>query len=199
MHRYFNKTVTIDCLKINLSKPRPSRAIGNRLGEIQRGVSPSLVPPEGARYYVTMDVLSASHTRYNIQYHFVWIVKYRKGMLREKMKQIKLREIMEEIGKRYWFVIDTLGSDGDHVHCFLRAAPRYAPAEIMKIVKSISAKQMFKEFPEMRQQLWGGEFWGDGYYVSTVGDGVTVEIVRKYIEGQGKVTDHGTYEQTTLF
>ena len=146
-----------------------------------------------------MDNLSASHTRYNIQYHFVWIVKYRKKLLATENIQQKFREVITNIGERYWFTIDALGTDGDHVHCFLRAAPRYSPAEIMKIIKSISAKELFKTFPELRKLLWGGSFWGDGYYVGTVGDGVTTDIIRKYIQNQGKETAHESLEQLTLF
>lgn len=146
-----------------------------------------------------MDILSASHTRYNVQYHFVWIIKYRKSLLQDQARQSKLREIMQEIGQRYWFGIDTLATDGDHVHCFLRAAPRHSPAQVMNILKSISAKEMFKSFPEIKEQLWGGEFWGDGYYVGTVGDGVTVDIIRKYIENQGQATGHKPINQLSLF
>lgn len=146
-----------------------------------------------------MDTLSAAHTRYSVQYHFVWIVKYRKDLLRDENIQKKLREIIEGIAERYWFVIVSLATDGDHVHCFLRAAPRYSPAQIMNILKSISAKKIFEAFPELRKKLWGGEFWGDGYYVGTVGDGVTVEIIKRYIENQGIGTGHKTHDQLTLF
>jgi len=146
-----------------------------------------------------MDNLSAAHTRYSIQYHFVWIVKYRKNLLEPPDRQQTLRHIIKEIGERFGFVIDTLGTDGDHVHCFLRAAPRYSPSVIMNKVKSISAIQMFKVFPEIRKLLWGGEFWGDGYYVGTVGDGVTTDIIRKYIQNQGKETNHKDVSQLTLF
>jgi len=69
----------------------------------------------------------------------------------------------------------------------------------MNKVKSISAIQMFKVFPEIRKLLWGGEFWGDGYYVGTVGDGVTTDIIRKYIQNQGKETNHKDVSQLTLF
>ena len=148
---------------------------------------------------MAIDILKASHTRYSLQYHFVWIVKYRKDLLRDQDKQKGFRGVMEGIGQRYWFPIESLGTDGDHVHCFLRAAPRYSPAQIMNIVKSISAKEMFKMFPELRKLLWGGEFWGDGYYVGSVGDGMTVEIIKKYIENQGREVGHKPFEQLVLF
>ena len=74
----------------------------------------------------------------------------------------------------------------DHVHLFLIAPPRYAPAGIVQIMKSISAKKVFEEFPEIREKLWGGELWNDGYFVRSVGDKVTTEVIRKYIKFQHK-------------
>lgn len=156
------------------------------------------MPRRGIEWYHECMAISASHTRYSIQYHYVWIVKYRRDLLCDENVQKKLKEILHEIGERYWFEFDTIGTDGNHVHCFLKAAPRYAPSEIMKIVTSISAKEMFKAFPEVKKELWGGEFWGDGYYVGTVGDGVTSEIIKKYIENQGKETGHKSIAQLKL-
>jgi putative transposase len=72
----------------------------------------------------------------------------------------------------------------DHVHLFLSAPPRYSPAEIVQVIKSISGKMVFREFPEIKKQLWGGEFWSDGYFVRSVGDKVTSEIIRRYIKYQ---------------
>ena len=70
----------------------------------------------------------------------------------------------------------------DHVHLFLNFPPRYAIAKVVGILKSMSASELFKEFPELRRQLWGGEFWEDGYFVRTVGDQVTAEVVKRYIQ-----------------
>jgi putative transposase len=73
-----------------------------------------------------------------------------------------------EIGKRYWFKFDAIGTDGDHVHIFVGAAPRYAPSNIMQIIKSITAKKMFGKYPEIKKQLWCGHFWSEGGYIGTV-------------------------------
>jgi putative transposase len=64
--------------------------------------------------------------------------------------------------ERYWFDFDAIGTDGDHVHFFVGAAPRYAPSKVIQIVKSITAREFFKKFPEVRKPIWGGEFWSDG-------------------------------------
>jgi putative transposase len=96
----------------------------------------------------------------------------------------RLKEIFQEIAERYEFEIDTMQVGKDHVHLFLVAPPRYSPSEIVKTMKSISAKLVFKEFPEVREQLWGGEFWSDGYFVRSVGDKVTADVIRRYIRYQ---------------
>ena len=100
-----------------------------------------------------------------------------------------MKHIFREIAERYWFELEEMGTDGDHVHLFVGAAPKYAPSRVMQILKSISAREMFKHFPEIRKQLWGGEFWSDGGYIGTVGDGVTSEVVKKYVREQGSGKD----------
>ncbi len=78
----------------------------------------------------------------------------------------------------------TMEVKNDHVHMFLSAPPRYSPAGVVQIIKSISAKMVFKQFLEIKKQLWRGEFWSDGYFVRSVGDKVTSEVIRRYIRYQ---------------
>jgi len=113
----------------------------------------------------------------------VWVPKYRKMILKGELAK-RVREAFAEIAERYEFEIDTMEVKDDHVHLFLSAPPRYSPAAIVQMIKSISAKMVFKEFPEVKKQLWGGEFWSDGYFVRSVGDKVTSEIIRRYIKYQ---------------
>jgi putative transposase len=122
-----------------------------------------------------------SHAVYDLKYHLVWIPKYRKMVLRGDLAK-RLKVVFQEIAERYEFEIDTMEVQGDHVHLFLSAPPRYSPARVVQIMKSISAKIIFEEFPEVRKQLWGGEFWSDGYFVRSVGDKVTSEVIRRYIK-----------------
>ena len=96
----------------------------------------------------------------------------------------RLKEIFREIAERYEFEIDTMEAMDDHVNLFLVVPPKYAPARVVQIIKSISAKMMFREFPEIKKKLWGGELWNDGYFVRSVGDKVTAEVIRKYIRYQ---------------
>jgi putative transposase len=72
----------------------------------------------------------------------------------------------------------------DHVHIFIEVPPKYSPADVVRIMKSISAREVFKKYPKLKKQLWSGELWNDGYFVRSVGDKVTAEITRKYIEYQ---------------
>ena len=124
-----------------------------------------------------------SHAVYDLKYHMVWAPKYRKMVLRGDLGR-RVREVFGEIAERYEFEIDTMEVKGDHVHLFLSAPPRYSPARVVQIIKSISAKVVFKEFPDVKKQLWGGEFWSDGYFVRSVGDKVTSEVIRRYIKYQ---------------
>ncbi len=122
-----------------------------------------------------------SHAVYDLKYHVVWIPKYRKMILKGDLAK-RLKVIFQEIAERYEFEIDTMEVKDDHVHLFLSAPPRYSPARVVQVMKSISAKMVFKEFPEVKKQLWGGEFWSDGYFVRSVGDKVTSDLIRRYIK-----------------
>ena len=139
-----------------------------------------------------------SHCVYKIRYHMVLCIKYRKKMLFPSNRIQRLKEICSEISKRYCFEFDAIGSDGDHVHIFVGSEPKYAPSRIMQIIKSITAKQMFKAFPEIKKELWGGEFWSDGGYIGTVGEGITAEIIRDYVEKQGTQEEKEGYKQLNL-
>ena len=90
-----------------------------------------------------------------------------------------LKEVFEHIAEEYEFEGDTIKVMEDHVHIFIEAPPRYSPAQVVQILKSISAREVFKKFPKLRKQLWAGEFWSDGYFVRSVGDKVTADISRR--------------------
>ncbi len=125
-------------------------------------------------------------------------IKYRRKLLRDSDRINYIKSICHEIGERYWFDFDAIGTDGDHVHVFVGAAPRCSPPKVMQIIKSITAREILKQFPEVRKQLWGGEFWSDGGYIGTVGDGVTAEIIRNYVEMQGTPEEKEGYKQMNL-
>jgi putative transposase len=124
--------------------------------------------------------------------------KYRKKLLFENDKVEFFKQVCLEIGKRYWFEFDAMGTDGDHVHVFVGAAPSYAPSNVMQIIKSITAKHIFNKYPDLRKQLWGGQFWTDGGYIGTIGDGVTADIIKDYIEKQGTKEEKEGFSQMKL-
>jgi len=94
----------------------------------------------------------------------------------------KVGEVIREIAENHGFEIDTMEIAQDHMHIFLSFPPRYSTSRVVGMLKSISARVIFEEHPEVKKDLWGGEFWEDGYFVRTVGDKVTAEVIRKYIE-----------------
>jgi putative transposase len=126
---------------------------------------------------------ASAHAVYDLKYHFVWTPKYRKDLLIGEVAE-GVREILQSVAEAYDMEIDTMEVMEDHVHVFLSAPPRYSPARVMQIMKSISARETFARFPWLRRKLWGGEFWGDGYFVRSIGDQVTSEIIRRYIRYQ---------------
>ena len=127
-----------------------------------------------------MGLKRTSHAVYDTKYHLVWAPKYRKWILRGDIQK-RVKELFHETAEPHGFFIDTLEVAPDHVHIFLSFPPRYSISKVVGMLKSISASVVFKEHPEVKKQLWGGEFWEDGYFARTVGDKVTAEIIRKYI------------------
>ena len=110
----------------------------------------------------------------------VWVPKYRVRVLGVEERQY-LKELFKEIAEEYEFNIDTMEVMADHVHLFIEAPPSYAPARVVQIMKSISAKELYKRYPELRKKMWSGAIWGEGYFARSVGDVVTSEVIRKYI------------------
>ncbi len=96
----------------------------------------------------------------------VFCMKYRKKLLNNDIANF-LKNICTEIGERYCFEFDAIGCDSDHFHLFVGSEPKYSPSRVMQIIKSITARKIFKEFPEIKKQLWSGELLSDGGYIGT--------------------------------
>ena len=130
-----------------------------------------------------MEYARTSHAVYELKYHFVWVPKWRRMILKEPVART-LKKIFRGIAERYGFRIVEQEVVGDHVHLFVSAPPRYSPAELVKILKSVSWNRLMKEMPELKEELWGGALWSSGYFVRAAGDAVTSEVIRKYIRYQ---------------
>ena len=130
-----------------------------------------------------MGIRRTKHAVYDLKYHLVWVPKYRVRILKGDVAEY-LKEVFQEIAQEYEFWIDTMEVMEDHVHIFVEAPPRYSPSELVQIMKSISAREIFKKFRKVKRQMWSGEIWNDGYFVRSVGDKVTTDMIRKYIKYQ---------------
>ena len=135
-----------------------------------------------------MGIRRTKHAVYDIKYHLVWIPKYRKHIMNTKVADY-LKGVFQRIAEEHEFVIDTMEVMEDHVPIFVEVPPRYSPAKVVQVMKSISAREVFRQFPELKEQLWAGEFWNDGYFVRSAGDKVTSDVIRRYIEYQTHEAD----------
>lgn len=141
------------------------------------------------------EVHKGYHCAYQIHYHIVFPVKYRKALLRAEVTE-EIKRVSEELEERYAFEVEQIGCDKNHIHLLCSIHPKYAPGQIVRIFKSNTARELFKKFPELKKELWGGEFWTDGYYVGTVGERGNWNAVEAYIKNQGK---NPKTEQLRLF
>lgn len=120
---------------------------------------------------------------YNINYHIIWCVKYRKNVLNSAI-ETRLYELFDEIGKDKGFsVIESKVENQDHIHCFISAPPKISVTQIVKYLKGISGRRLLEEFPELRKSLWKGQLWNNSYFCETIGS-TSEENSRKYIERQ---------------
>ncbi len=127
------------------------------------------------------DYRKSSHSYYRCEYHFVWIPKYRYGVLIDNVKP-RFKEILRDLCD--WLDIEIIQGAIciDHVHMYLSVPPKYSPAYVMKILKGKSAELLYREFEVFRKKYWRSSIWARGYFVSTVG--VEREVIKRYIQNQ---------------
>ena len=145
-----------------------------------------------------MELKFASHCAYQIRYHQVLCVKYRREIFKKEKYIVWLKKVLHEICERYWYEIDEIGTDGDHVHIFVWSKPSVAPSQIMQKIKSITAKQLFKMYPEIKKELWWWAFRSEWGYIGTVWEWTREDIVRKYIKNQWNEREKQLYTQFKL-
>ena len=125
-----------------------------------------------------------SHNVSVLLYHYVCPAKYRRVVFSNEVDNT-LKETCFEISKRYQIHFLEIGTDEDHVHFLVQSVPMYSPTKIVTIIKSITAREVFRLNPEVKQKLWGGEFWTDGYFVNTVSKFGDENTISKYVREQG--------------
>jgi len=128
---------------------------------------------------------SLEHARtcvYNVNYHIVWSVKYRKAVLKGGIDEA-LKEMFKQIAAEKDFTIQAMEVMPDHVHIFASSHPKIAPSYIVKMLKGISGRWLMMRYPELKQQLWKGNLWNSSFYIETIGS-VSEEAVQMYIERQ---------------
>ena len=131
-------------------------------------------------------VRTAEHNAYQIHYHFVTPVKYRRSIFGRSEREQTLLTICSEIEERYDWQFEQVGVDQNHVHWLVSAAHKYSPSSIIQAIKSITAKELFQRHPDLREELWHGELWTDGFFIATVGEGGNQDSIKRYVANQGK-------------
>jgi REP element-mobilizing transposase RayT len=118
-------------------------------------------------------------------YHLVCPARYRSAVITKEVDE-KLKEVCQEIEKRYEIKFLEIGTEKDHVHFLVQSVPSYSPTEIVQKIKSITARKIFEAHPEVKKALWGREFWTRGYYIGTIGEPGDEEVIRRYVRNQGR-------------
>ena len=133
-----------------------------------------------------MVIRRTSHARYDLWYHYAWSTKYRKHIWRDSMRCEQVKRLFIQIAEQYDMQIGEIELLSDHIHFTLTAPPRIAPARIVQILKGISTKLLFNEFPGLKNEYWGGEIWAGGYFVRSVGQGLTKKQIDQYVREQSE-------------
>ena len=141
------------------------------------------------------------HKAHNVSvllYHYVCPAKYRRVIFDDKVDKV-LIQTCKEISKRYDINIMEIGTDGDHVHFLIQSVPMLAPTEIVRIIKSITAREIYRLCPQVKKKLWGGNIWSAGYFVATVSEHGNEKQIQNYVRQQGKEYTKMYRSQIKLF
>ena len=127
---------------------------------------------------------TSAHSRYTIFYHLVFCPKYRRKIFKDFDIDEDVKEAVKTMAIYHDWLVEEIETDQDHLHIGLSAPPRYSPADIVNLIKAWTYKHVYRTHPELKEYLWGGKMWAEGYYVSTVSDRTTKEEIKRYIRQQ---------------
>ena len=128
--------------------------------------------------------LHKSHNVTVLLYHLVFPAKYRRAVIDVEVDEV-IKEVCLAIERRYQIKFLEIGSDEDHIHFLVQSVPLYSVTKIVTLVKSLTAREVLGSCPQVKKQLWGGEFWSDGYFASTVGKHGSEGMIGAYVKQQG--------------
>lgn len=131
------------------------------------------------------EYIHKSHNVTVLMYHIVFPAKYRRTVIDADVDEV-LKEVCLEIEKRYQIKFLEIGTDLDHVHFLVQSVPTYSVTKIVRMLKSLTAREVFRRCPQVKKKLWGGEFWTDGYFASSVGKHGDEQMIGKDVKNQGK-------------
>ncbi|QDH81057.1 IS200/IS605 family transposase [Echinicola soli] len=146
------------------------------------------------------DHIFKRHNKTLLLYHLVFPLKYRKSVITDEIGA-GLKQICLDISERYEVHFVEIGHEPGHVHFLVQSVPSYSVSKMITMLKSITAKELFKRFPEIKVKLWGGKFWTSGFYANTVGQYANEEVIRAYVKDQGTEKEYKKLytNQLTLF
>ena len=131
-----------------------------------------------------MEHICKRHNVSLIIYHLVCPAKYRREIFSEGVTTT-LKQTCLELGIRYEINFLEIGTDNNHVHFLIQTIPNRSVTDMVKIIKSITAKQIYLKHPEVKKFLWGGNIWTMGYYINTVGQYGNLQMIQNYVKKQG--------------
>lgn len=131
-----------------------------------------------------MELRSNNHSVFNINYHLIFVVKYRRDVITDNIGD-RLKSIFSRVALAYNIELKEWGFEKDHVHILLTAHPKTCMSKFINAYKSASSRLIKKEFPEIRSKLWKESFWSKSFCLISVG-GAPLDVIKRYIESQGE-------------
>ena len=125
-----------------------------------------------------------NHSVFSLHYHLVMCIKYRRKVINDSISD-RLKDIFVDIAPNYCVELLEWNHDIDHVHLLFKAKPNTEISKLLNAYKSASSRRIKNEFPSIRKHLWKEYFWSKSYCLVTTG-GAPLEVVKQYIENQGK-------------
>jgi len=139
-----------------------------------------------------MEYRTGPHTKYKIEYHFVWVTKYRYQLLTGDVAR-RLRELIRQTCLLFEIEIIRGVISKDHIHILISAPPTISPSDIMRRIKGRTSSKIFEEFPYLKKRYWGRHFWARGYFCVTAGE-LTKHMIEEYLEHHFEAKDNPDFE-----